>query len=406
MTASDVPASYDAIRSAQLRAVGAAFLRVRPLIVAPGMVLVLIVLFLADVARGQLIALSAGFSCMLAFFGYEAVRLRRAALTERGLFISLLITLFGITVASVITGGLGSPLLPMLFAPVVTGFAAFGRGRESAVLFAGMIAVLAALAVVPRGVPFAVIPAPHSSAIMFGAMVICAILLLASVSGLTRAYWRSGQVLDRMRAAALDDATGRLRDLDAVGAKVAHEIKNPLSAVKGLVQLVAKKPANPRQGKRCQVILDEVERIETILRDYLGFSRPFGDLSPTRLQLDELVADVVAVLEVRARDAEVVLEHETAGVELVADRRRLKEALFNLCDNAIAATPPGGRVARATALLVPARARRPPSMWWSRTWPCRAWTAWRCSARCGDATPACRSSCSLRGARSVSQSRP
>ena len=139
-------------------------------------------------------------------------------------------------------------------------------------------------------------------------------------------------------------AEARARGLECVGSKVAHELKNPLSAVKGLVQLLARSAADDRSRERLGVIAGEVTRMEGILRDYLTFARPLTDLSPEPVELGPLADEVLAVLEARSEAARVTLRCKGGPVVADGDPRRLKEALLNLVANALEATPAGGSV--------------------------------------------------------------
>jgi len=84
--------------------------------------------------------------------------------------------------------------------------------------------------------------------------------------------------------------------------------------------------------------------METILNEYLSFSRPLEDLRPETLDLAALSRDVVNVLAGRADQAGVTLSIEGGATRAQGDPRRLKEALINLVANAIEATPTGGAV--------------------------------------------------------------
>jgi signal transduction histidine kinase len=87
----------------------------------------------------------------------------------------------------------------------------------------------------------------------------------------------------------------------------------------------------------------EVERMETILKDYLSFSRPVQSLQPRVVRLGALADDVLSAIEGRAESGRVELRRRgDAAVE--ADTRKLKDALFNLLGNALEATPAGGTV--------------------------------------------------------------
>jgi signal transduction histidine kinase len=84
--------------------------------------------------------------------------------------------------------------------------------------------------------------------------------------------------------------------------------------------------------------------METILREYLSFSRPLEDLHAAPMDVAALVMDVVNVLSARAETGGVRLAWSGDAPRVEADRRRLKECLINLVSNALEATPAGGRV--------------------------------------------------------------
>ncbi|MCA9701908.1 MAG: HAMP domain-containing histidine kinase, partial [Myxococcales bacterium] len=132
------------------------------------------------------------------------------------------------------------------------------------------------------------------------------------------------------------------RRLQSVGGKVAHELKNPLAAIKGLVQLMARGANESRTQQRLDVVQGEIERMELILREYLSFSRPLEDLEPEPIDLADLVERVTLVIAGRAEQAQIRVSIDTEPVPLVGDPRRLQEALLNLMANAIEACTAGG----------------------------------------------------------------
>lgn len=128
------------------------------------------------------------------------------------------------------------------------------------------------------------------------------------------------------------------------GATLAHELKNPLTAVKALVQLGLGDPREAASHERLAHVARAVERMERILRDYLASARGMAELSPARVEVGPLVSGVLEGLSARASEARVrLVTRGDATVE--ADPRRLEEALVNLVANGIEATPPGGEVA-------------------------------------------------------------
>ncbi len=132
-------------------------------------------------------------------------------------------------------------------------------------------------------------------------------------------------------------------DLDHMGVKAAHELKNAIAGVKALVQVGLRNPAETASHQRLIVVEREVERMQEILKSSLSSARPLAEARPARVDLGPLVSDVLRVLSGRADEAGVrLLSQGDATVQ--ADRRRLEEALLNLVANGIEATPPGGEV--------------------------------------------------------------
>lgn len=331
----------DAVRSSQIRAVGTAFLRTRPWVVAPGAAVNVVCMLRAGAPTEQVRAMGIGIAALLAFFIYEAVRYRRVPAREDQLRRSLIVTAAALLLACAVSGGPRSPLVPLLLAPVGVAFAAFGRGRGNTLLLLAVIAGLAVLSYMPQGTPWPAIAAPQAAVMTLASVAVTLVLLFIGVTGLTDAYRRSGEVLARTRGAALDAMTDRMRGAEALGARVAHEIRNPLTAIKGLVQLLARGEHDGRDRKRLDVTLAEVARVEEILGAYLSFARPLAELRPAPLAPAELLHDLAALLEARAANIRLVVDADP-NLQIVGDRRRLQEALLNLASNALEATPNGG----------------------------------------------------------------
>jgi signal transduction histidine kinase len=127
-------------------------------------------------------------------------------------------------------------------------------------------------------------------------------------------------------------------------ARMAHELKNPLSVVKALVQLGLRNPAEAASHERLAALEREVARMQEILGAHLAAAREEAGGRPARVALAPLASDALRALSAKASDARVRLVlRGDATVE--ADPRRLREALVNLVANGIEATPPGGEVA-------------------------------------------------------------
>lgn len=321
---------------------GTAFLRARPWVVAPVAAINLVCLLRAGAPAAQLRVLGPGIAALLGFFVYEAVRFRREAVREAQLRRSLVVTAAALLLACAASGGPRSPMVPLLLAPVGVAFAAFGRGRGNTVLLLAVLAGLAGLSLLPAELPFPAIASPQAAVMTVASAGGSLVLLWIGVTGLTTAYARSGEALASTRDGMLEAMNERMRGAESLGARVAHEIRNPLTAIKGLVQLLARGEHEARDQKRLEVVLAEVGRVEETLGAYLSFARPLAELRPERVDLAVLLAELAALLEARAEAGGVRVVVLAQAAAIVGDRRRLQEALLNLASNALEATPAGG----------------------------------------------------------------
>lgn len=138
----------------------------------------------------------------------------------------------------------------------------------------------------------------------------------------------------------------RLAALGQMAATVAHEVKNPLSAIKSIVQVMREEEADGPRSRDLKLIVGEVDRLSRTVTQLLSFSRP-ARLDAQVVSLSELVGTVTRLLEPDAAAAGVALDSkvdedcEVPGAIAAA----LREVLMNLGLNAIQATSADGRVA-------------------------------------------------------------
>jgi signal transduction histidine kinase len=341
-----VHVSAERIQSAQLARVSASFLRLRPKLLLPVGPVLLGLMWWAEVPRGQLIAIGLNYLFMLSWFWFEAWSVRKTPVSHDAFCGSLLITLFGLSTLCGFSGGSRSPFLPILFAPLGIAFAAFGKGRRAALVFAAFIVVLAYL-VLSNALWSWPLPERVAGAAVVLASVLASVLLYFGVTGLAEAYRETALNLEATRGEVLEAAQEQTRSLQHLGSQVAHELKNPLASIKGLVQLLAQSPnraADARSGERLDVVLQEVLRMEQVLGEYLSFARPLSNVTTTTQPLRPFLLDLVKLVEGEAHHRQVELNLTCPEVDLGFDAARLRQALLNLVQNALAAMPRGGRL--------------------------------------------------------------
>ena len=249
-----------------------------------------------------------------------------------------------VTISAALTGGLHSPLLPSLALPSIVSLLFFGPIAASRwIALCNGLLIIAMLAL-PASYVGPALPDNHYMAAIVMGLGWSLFMLHMMAGKLANAAARAGDSYECLREERVSEAEAQLRRLQSVGAKVAHELKNPLASIKGLCQLVARAPDSERTQERLAVVASEISRMETILNEYLSFSRPLEDLHPEQMDIAALGRDVLDVLAGRADQAGVTLTIDGPSSPVQGDPRRLKEALMNLVANAIEATPNGGTV--------------------------------------------------------------
>ncbi|WP_245807820.1 ATP-binding protein [Halobacillus massiliensis] len=133
----------------------------------------------------------------------------------------------------------------------------------------------------------------------------------------------------------LQEKSQQLSTITQMAAGVAHEIKNPLTAIKGFLQIGA---ANPDlRDSYHDIILDEVNRIESIVQDFMMLSKPKSSVQLETVDLESIITYVSRLLDPDSSNKGIKLFH-TCDPELDAfysEPKRLKQILINLLSNAI-----------------------------------------------------------------------
>ena len=270
---------------------------------------------------------------------------------------SLLSLLFGFTTYLVnigVTGGLASPLVPtgisILFAAAVLLSDAKAKRTFFSVAilaFVGMAFASGTRAgeLVAPLTPDGTHPSREFILLSVGSLVLTAISMSRLGTTVSDAYARVAFELAARREELCSEGEDRTRALEGVAARLAHEVKNPLAAIKGLSTHMARSAADPKTAERLSIVAAEADRLQSIVDGFLSFSRGLDELHATPTRPHDLARELTLLLETRAADAGVTLDVTgDAAVTLTADARKLRQALLNLVLNAMQASPKGGRV--------------------------------------------------------------
>ena len=131
----------------------------------------------------------------------------------------------------------------------------------------------------------------------------------------------------------------RLTVVGELAAHVAHEIRNPLVTIGGFARATLRQEdLSDRVRRGSQIIVQEVERLERILKSVMDFTKPSQPVK-RRTCLSSLVAEVVDELRpmAHAEGTAITFEHSSGLDDVALDPDQIKQALINIIKNAIEA---------------------------------------------------------------------
>ncbi len=140
----------------------------------------------------------------------------------------------------------------------------------------------------------------------------------------------------------------KLSALGELAAGVAHEIRNPLNAI-GMIAQRFRREFIPKEGreeyqKLTELVISEIQRVNQIIQQFLKFARP-PKLNRTKASIDDFLREILGLVESQAQAGGVQLEFDLqANTTISFDQNLLKQAFLNLLQNALEATPAGGRI--------------------------------------------------------------
>jgi two-component system sensor histidine kinase PilS (NtrC family) len=136
----------------------------------------------------------------------------------------------------------------------------------------------------------------------------------------------------------------RLAAVGEMAAKIAHEIRNPLAAISGSVQILRSDAERAREDeprRLMDIVVREADRLSGLITDFLGYARP---RPPARepVALWQVANEVVEMLRATAPDGVAIEMSGDPRVGVLGDPGQLRQVLWNLCINGVEAMPKGG----------------------------------------------------------------
>ncbi|MDD9270375.1 ATP-binding protein [Paenibacillus sp. GCM10023248] len=144
------------------------------------------------------------------------------------------------------------------------------------------------------------------------------------------------------------------RMIGQLAATISHEIRNPLTSIRGFLQLLERKELSMYDHKRyVELAMSGVDQANTIINDYLNYAKPSSGLQE-QLDVREELEAMLRFITPFATDHGVVIEttHESEGpLYILGESKKLRQCLMNLVKNGIESMPDGGTITLRTCRM-------------------------------------------------------
>lgn len=163
-------------------------------------------------------------------------------------------------------------------------------------------------------------------------LVVAEILLIIIYMIILRLFSNYRIATEKLNRYEKDAELGKLANI------LAHEIKNPLSSMKGFSEYIYERLDSEELADYMDKILDEIERLNTIVNDFLTYGREIN-LNKSRFSIKEVIDKSVSLLKYDIKNKGVTVEIIGDDFYIEADKDKLTQVMLNLILNAVQGSP-------------------------------------------------------------------
>lgn len=172
------------------------------------------------------------------------------------------------------------------------------------------------------------------------------ILIFCSVSIATvcLAIYLIEKLIETVRLRMEFHQAEKMNVLGELTASIAHEIRNPMTASRGFMQLLKEETRDEKKQSYIDLAISEMDRAQTTISEYLSFAKPEME-ELEKIQISELVSSVLSIMSPYAAFHNVeLISNIQPGLFINGSKGKLTQSLVNLIKNAIEASTGNGKV--------------------------------------------------------------
>lgn len=164
----------------------------------------------------------------------------------------------------------------------------------------------------------------------------------------TGCMWMSSFLIETLRENAQMRSelqrSEKMHVLGQLAATIAHEIRNPLTVTKGFLQLLRSRARDDLDRNYVRMALEEVDRAESIISDYLTYSKPHTeDMEP--MNVKEQIQNIVNIMEsFIVSNGHLLHVHLEDSLYVLAEPKKFSQVIINLIKNAVEAMKESGKL--------------------------------------------------------------
>lgn len=151
-------------------------------------------------------------------------------------------------------------------------------------------------------------------------------------------------ITERKNLEQLSSSFDRMTVVGSMAATVAHEIRNPMTTVRGYLQMMERKDKYKDDKQKFGLMIEEIDRANTIIQEYLSLSQEKVSRLE-RCSLNQIVKTLYPLIQVNSVSAKIDVSLELSTIpDLLLDKNEMRQLLLNMVRNGIEAMTSGGNL--------------------------------------------------------------